>query len=83
MYFNIDKPFKDWLSSIEYDVNKDEKIEEWFKTFKKIVIEEVNQNCVDLTSGYFLIQEIKVDNKKQNKNIAQALNDLMIKLNKL
>lgn len=83
LYFNIDKPFKDWLSSIEYDVNKDEKIEEWFKTFKKIVMKEVNQICVDLTSEYFLIQEIKVDNKKQNKNIALALNDLMIKLNKL
>ena len=83
MYFNIDKPFKDWLSSIEYDVNKDEKIEEWFKTLKKIVMEEVNQICADLTSEYFLIQEIKVNNKKQNKNIALALNDLMIKLNKL
>lgn len=83
LYFNIDKPFKDWLSSIEYDVNKDEKIEEWFKTLKKIVMEEVNQICADLTSEYFLIQEIKVNNKKQNKNIALALNDLMIKLNKL
>lgn len=83
LYFNIDKPFKDWLSSIEYDESMDSKIDEWFKTFKNIVLEAVNHICASLSCNYYVIQEIKVDKKKQNKNIAIALNDLIDKLNGL
>lgn len=83
LYFNIDKPFKDWLSSIEYDESMDDKMDEWFKIFKNIILKEVDQICSTLSSNYYVIQEIKVDKKKQNKNVAIALNNLMNKLNGL
>ncbi|OXZ31236.1 hypothetical protein B9N57_01470 [Finegoldia magna] len=83
LYFNIDKPFKGWLSSIEYDESMDNKIDEWFKIFKNIVMKEVNHICASLSSNYYVIQEVKVDKKKQKMNVALALNDLLIKMKKL
>ena len=83
MYYKIDQPFRDWLSSIDYSENKDEKIEEWFKIFKKIVMEEIDKICSELSDKYYIGVELEINKKKQYRNVALILNYLMTEINKL
>lgn len=83
MYYKIDQPFRDWLSSIEYSENKDKKIEEWFKIFKKIVMEEIEKICSELSDKYYIGVEFEINKKKQYRNIALILNNLITEINKL
>lgn len=39
-YFKIDQPFRQWLSSIKYEDEKDHKIFEWRQILKKLVLHE-------------------------------------------
>lgn len=82
LYYKIDQPFRDWLSSIEYSENKDEKIDEWFKIFKKIVMEEVEKICSELSDKYYIGVEFEINKKKQYRNVALILNDLKARINK-
>ena len=83
MYYKIDQPFRDWLSSIDYSENKDEKIEEWFKIFQKIVMEEIDKICSELSDKYYIGVELEINKKKQYRNVALILNNLMAEINKL
>ncbi|BAQ23876.1 uncharacterized protein SRT_06150 [Streptococcus troglodytae] len=40
LYFKIDHPFRQWLSSIHYEDEKDEKVFEWRDVLKKLVHQE-------------------------------------------
>ena len=42
MYFSIDNPFRDWLSSISLEDDKDQKIIEWYKELVKILKQNAN-----------------------------------------
>lgn len=78
MYYQLDKPFRDWLENINYQDNKDEKIQEWLKTLKKLVVYEAEKMLKNSgTRDYIGITE-----KESVKNIATAFNHFMFRLNK-
>lgn len=78
MYYQLDKPFRDWLENINYQDNKDEKIQEWLRTLKKLVIYEAEKMLKNSgTRDYIGITE-----KESVKNIATAFNQFMFRLNK-
>ena len=43
LYYELDKPFRDWLASIDYEDNKDEKIGLWYKELKIITINQAEK----------------------------------------
>lgn len=58
------------------------KIDEWFKIFKKIVMEEVEKICSELSDKYYIGVEFEINKKKQYRNVALILNDLKARINK-
>lgn len=77
MYYEIDKPFRDWLSTIGYEDNKDEKVETWYKNLKKLVIvqaKKILKNAAprDVTG---------ITENDRAKNIATAFDSFMIRIN--
>ena len=83
VYYQMDKPFRDWLSSIEPNENKDEKINQIMDIFKKTVLDEVKKICQGLSNKFYIGVEVKRNNKIQYKNIATVLNDFMPKIKSL
>lgn len=43
LYYVLDKPFRDWLESIDYKDDKDEKSDAWYKELKKITIRQAEK----------------------------------------
>ena len=43
MYFQIDRPFNQWLSELRPEDSKDERIFEWRAILKKIVLQQAEQ----------------------------------------
>lgn len=78
LYYELDKPFRDWLASIDYKDNKDEKIEEWYKNLKKIAISQAEKIVADSGPRDFtgIIENDSV------RNIATAFNFFMARINK-
>lgn len=78
MYFKIDKPFRDWLTEIDYKDNKDEKELIWKNKLKKLIIKQaetiMEQACSKDFTG--IIEDSTA------KNIVTAYNKLMLYINK-
>lgn len=79
MYFEIDKPFRDWLAGIDYLDRKDQKIHVWNETLKKLVIVYAENIMKDSGSRDFtgILENDSV------KNIATAFNSFMWRINKI
>lgn len=78
MYFKIDKPFRDWLTNINYDDNKDEKEQIWNKELKNLVIRQA-KIIIEQASPKDFTGIIENDSVK---NIVTAYNNLMSNINK-
>ncbi len=78
LYFKIDYPFRVWLSSIKPSDEKDEKLIEWDKTLKKLIIEDAEY--LAFHGGPRDYMGVIVDDKV--KNIATAYNRFIYNLNK-
>lgn len=78
LYYELDKPFRDWLASIDYNDNKDEKTEEWNKELKKITISQAEKIMADSSPRDFtgIVENDSV------RNIATAFNFFMARINK-
>lgn len=78
MFFIIDKPFRDWISSITIDDQKDDKIFEWRIILKKLVHEQANyvvsQGSPRDYTGIYI--------KEKFKNIALSYNEFNYWLNR-
>lgn len=83
LYYKIDKPFRDWLSSLKINDNKEEKLQKWLDTLKNITLDEANALSKNLSNKFYIGIKYNINNKCYYKNIATALNDLMININKL
>lgn len=78
MYFEIDKPFRDWLSSIDYKDNKDEKTKMWNKKLKTLLIRQAEKIMENAGPRDF----IGIVENDSTKNIATAFNSFIWHLNK-
>lgn len=78
LYFELDKPFRDWLASIDYKDDKDEKTDEWYKELKKITINQAEKIVANSSPRDFtgIIENDSV------RNIATAFNFFMARMNK-
>ena len=74
----MDKPFRDWLFSIDYEDDKDEKIGLWYKDLKKITISQAEKIVADSGPRDF----IGIVENDKTKNIASAFNIFMARINK-
>lgn len=43
MYFLVDRPFRDWLGTIKFDDDKDDKVFEWRNTLKTLALKEAKE----------------------------------------
>ena len=77
MYYEIDKPFRDWLSSIDYEDNKDEKAKTWYKDLKGLVINQAEKIMENAGPRDFT----GIVEKDSIKNIATAFNNFMSRIN--
>jgi CRISPR system Cascade subunit CasA len=70
LYFRVDKPFRNWLSSIQIYDEKDMKIREWQKILKRLVRSEADNLLKEGSSRDY----IGIVNKEKGtvKNIATA-----------
>lgn len=76
-YFNLNKPFKEWLGSISYDDDKEVKIKEWLDNLKKIIFKQAEELAENASNKEYR-------GKKFNgsmKNIASSFNSFAAKLN--
>ena len=78
LFFNIDQPFRNWLSDLTPQAGKDEKIFSWMETLKIIVLEEAEKVLSEAGPRDFT--GITKDGK--TKNIATAYNNFLYFLNK-
>lgn len=78
LYYSLDKPFRDWLASIDYEDNKDKKTDAWYKELKKITISQAEKIVADSGPRDFtgMIENDSV------RNIATAFNFFMARINK-
>ncbi|MCB4943532.1 type I-E CRISPR-associated protein Cse1/CasA [Streptococcus mutans] len=70
MYFKVDHPFRQWLSNIQIEDEKDAKIREWRGILKSLVIREAEAILKQGGTRDYL----GVSEGKQIKNIATAYN---------
>lgn len=78
VYYEIDKMFRDWILSLSYNDNKDEKIINWYDKLKLILIKQAdkmygNSSPRDITG---IIENNSI------KNIATAYNIFAMRINK-
>lgn len=78
LYYELDKPFGDWLASIDYGDSMDKKTGVWYKELKKITISQVEKIMADSGPRDFtgIIENDSV------RNIATAFNFFMARINK-
>lgn len=77
MYYEIDKPFRDWLSFIDYENNKDEKAKAWYKDLKGLVINQAEKIIENAGPRDFT----GIVEKDSVKNIATAYNNFIMRIN--
>ena len=77
VYFELNMPFKNWLSEITYNDNKEKKIDEWLKTLKHIVFRRA-ENLVKNSGNK---EYIGKTNNGSVKNIASSFNIFAARLN--
>nr|WP_238390477.1 type I-E CRISPR-associated protein Cse1/CasA [Anaerococcus sp. mt242] len=78
LYFLLNDPFKNWLSSITLEDSKDQKIEEWRKVLEKIVRTEADRILLNANQRDFT--GVTIDDKTHN--IITAYNSFKFFLNK-
>ncbi|MDO5028611.1 MAG: type I-E CRISPR-associated protein Cse1/CasA [Bacillota bacterium] len=78
LYYLVDQPFREWISSIEKDDDKDLKILEWRKTLKKIIIREADRIVAEGTNRDFR----GIEKNDKTMNIATAYSYFKHFLNK-
>lgn len=80
MYFLVDRPFRDWLSSIKFDDDKDDKVFEWRFILYKLVSTEAKKIFETASPRDYRGRVVKRKIKKVEKeillNIAVAYNNL-------
>lgn len=79
LYSSIDNPFKNWLFNIDKMSKKDDKIFEWRKTFKNIIIQSA-QDILNQSNPRDL-KGIKKDDKI--KNVPMIYNTFEANINKI
>ena len=77
MYYEIYKPFRDWLSFIDYEDNKDEKAKAWYKDLKGLVINQAEKIIENAGPRDFT----GIVEKDSVKNIATAYNNFIMRIN--
>lgn len=77
LYFMVDKPFRDWISSINPNDLKDEKINEWRSEFKNIVLKQADK----ILSQAGPRDYIGIEKDKVIKNIATSYSSFKYFLN--
>ena len=80
VYFKIDKPFKDWLASIDYNEDKEKKLIECKKIIIDIIREEAKQAYLKLGDRAFIGINYQSNKNKEYTNIAMTYNKLAIEL---
>ncbi|MBP2016155.1 type I-E CRISPR-associated protein Cse1/CasA [Anaerococcus degeneri] len=78
LYYELDKPFRDWLASIDYEDSMDEKTDAWYKELKKITISQA-EKIVAASGPRDFTGIIEGDSVR---NIATAFNFFMARINK-
>jgi hypothetical protein len=68
LYFKIDQPFRQWLSSIQMQDDKDAKIKEWRQVLKKVVKDEAKSILQQGGTRDY----IGIEKDGKTKNIATA-----------
>lgn len=78
LYYELDKPFRDWLASIDFEDSMDQKTDAWYKELKKITIRKAEKIVADSGPRDFtgIIENDSV------RNIATAFNFFMARINK-
>ncbi|WP_243342559.1 type I-E CRISPR-associated protein Cse1/CasA [Anaerococcus sp. AGMB09787] len=76
MYFLIDGPFRDWLSSIKYDQDKEDKLIEWKKVLYKLVLGEAYRISENSSPRDYMgrVEERKGRKAGRLENLATAFN---------
>lgn len=78
-YYEIDLPFRHWLSSLEIDQDKEERIKDWRLQLRAMILEQAD-SLVE-SAGHRDYKGIVI-NDKSIKNIATVYNDFNYFLNK-
>lgn len=77
LYFIIDAPFRQWISHIQAEDSKDEKIKEWYNQLYRIILNHANEKIQQAgPRDYTGIVE-----KERTKNIATAFSRFQYNLN--
>lgn len=84
MYFLIDLPFKNWVSSINGESEKAQKLREWRSKMRTIIEAEVYEFVKEAGPREYIgiMAENKQSKKKEIKNIATIMNKFYYRLNK-
>ena len=78
LYYEIDKPFRDWILSIDINDDKEKKITDWKNDLSYLVFNQAEKIAKSSNSRDFI--GISVDGT--TKNIATAFNIFSARLNK-
>lgn len=78
LYYEIDKPFRDWILSIDINDDKEKKITDWKNELSYLVFNQAEKIAKSSNSRDFI--GISVDGT--TKNIATAFNIFSVRLNK-
>lgn len=78
LYYELDKPFRDWLTSIDHEDSMDKKTDAWYKELKKITISQA-EKIVAASGPRDFTGIIENDSVR---NIATAFNFFMARINK-
>lgn len=78
LYFTIDIPFRNWITTIDIGMEKDQKVIEWNSALKKLVKNQAKELLYDGGSRDYL----GIIANGNIKNIATAYNSFVNKLNK-
>lgn len=78
LYYLIDRPFRDWLSSIDVKDNKDEKVLEWRSILKKLIIKQADKIMANASNRDYT----GVTKNDKLMNIATAYSSFKYFLNK-
>lgn len=76
-YFNLNKPFKEWLGSISYDDDKEVKTKEWLDNLKKIIFKQAEELAENASNKEYRGKTFN----GSVKNIASSFNSFAAKLN--
>lgn len=83
-YFDVDLPFRNWISSIRIDDSKEEKIKEWRDILKRIILNKGNEMLSKAGKRDFVGRDIQINGKgdKVYSNIEIEYNRFLVELNR-